>query len=88
MSSFCMKVSDETDFSVQMILQMLWLFIADDCLITCVTILLLLCVIGSIGAVRGVTVSMSAFLACHQCYCAASSLAWGLNLQALVCGIF
>ena len=40
------------------------------------------------GATRGVTVSMSAFLACHQCYCAGSSLAWGLNLRALVCGIF
>ena len=39
-------------------------------------------------ATRGVTVSMSAFLACHQCYCAGSSLAWGLNLQAVVCGIF
>ena len=26
-----------------------------------------------------VTVSMSAFLACHQCYCAGSSLAWGLS---------
>ena len=37
---------------------------------------------------RGVTVSMSAFLACHQCYCAGSSLAWGLNLRAVVCGIF
>ena len=37
---------------------------------------------------HGVTVSMSAFLACHQCYCAGSSLAWGLNLRALVCGIF
>ena len=37
---------------------------------------------------RGVMVSMSAFLACHQCYCAGSSLAWGLNLRALVCGIF
>ena len=31
---------------------------------------------------------MSAFLACHQCYCAGSSLAWGLNLRAVVCGIF
>ena len=31
-----------------------------------------------------VTVSMSAFLACHQCYCEGSSLAWGLNLQAIV----
>ena len=41
-----------------------------------------------LGATRGVTVSMSAFLACHQCYCAGSSLAWGLNLQAVVCGIF
>ena len=40
------------------------------------------------GAMRGVTVSMSAFLACHQCYCAGSSLAWGLNLRAVVCGIF
>ena len=41
-----------------------------------------------VGATRGVTVSMSAFLACHQCYCAGSSLAWGLNLGAAVCGIF
>ena len=40
------------------------------------------------GATRGVTVSMSAFLAYHQCYCAGSSLAWGLNLRAVVCGIF
>ena len=40
------------------------------------------------GATRGVTVSVSAFLACHQCYCAGSSLAWGLNLGAVVCGIF
>ena len=40
------------------------------------------------GATRGVTVSMSAVLACHQCYCAGSSLAWGLNLRAVVCGIF
>ena len=40
------------------------------------------------GATRGVTVSMSAFLACHQCYCMGSSLAWGLNLRAVVCGIF
>ena len=39
-------------------------------------------------ATRGVTVSMSAFLACHQCYCAGSSLAWGLNLRAVVCDIF
>ena len=37
---------------------------------------------------RGVTGSMSAFLACHQCYCAGSSLAWGLNLRAVVYGIF
>ena len=42
----------------------------------------------TVGVTRGVTVSMSAFLACHQCYCAGSSLAWGLNLRALVCGIF
>ena len=37
---------------------------------------------------HGVTVSTSAFLACHQCYCADSSLAWGFNLRASVCGIF
>ena len=37
---------------------------------------------------RGVTVSTSAFLDFHQCYCADSSLAWGLNLRVLVCGIF
>ena len=43
---------------------------------------------GIHGATRGVTVSMSAFLACHQCYCAGSSLTWGLNLRAVVCGIF
>ena len=42
----------------------------------------------SFGATRGVTVSISAFLASHQCYCAGSSLAWGLNLRAVVCGIF
>ena len=41
-----------------------------------------------VGATRGVKVSVSAFLACHQCYCAGSSLAWGLNLRAVVCGIF
>ena len=40
------------------------------------------------GATRGVTVSMSAFLACHQCYCVGSSLTLGLNLRAVVCGIF
>ena len=40
------------------------------------------------GPTRGVTVSTSAFLACHQCCCAGSSFAWGLNLRALVCGIF
>ena len=40
------------------------------------------------GATRGVTVSTSAFLACHQCYCAGLSLAWGLTLRAVVCGIF
>ena len=40
------------------------------------------------GATRGVMVSMSTFLPCHQCYCAGLSLAWGLNLQAVVCGIF
>ena len=41
-----------------------------------------------LGATRGVTISMSAFLACHQYYCAGSSLAPGLNLRAVVCGIF
>ena len=40
------------------------------------------------GATRDVTVSTPAFLACHQRYCAGSSLAWGLNFRALVCGIF
>ena len=40
------------------------------------------------GATRGVTVSTPAFLACHWCYCARSSLAWGLNLRTVVCGIF
>ena len=39
-------------------------------------------------ATIGVTVSTSAFLVCHQCYCAGSSLAWGLNFRALVYGIF
>ena len=43
---------------------------------------------GGIGATRDVKVSKSAFLACHQCYSAGSSLAWDLNLRALVCGIF
>ena len=46
------------------------------------------CVCKHIILMRGVMVSMSAFLACHQCYCAGSSLAWGLNLRAVVCGIF
>ena len=40
------------------------------------------------GAMRGVTVSTSAYLACHQSYCVGLHLAWGFNLQALVCGIF
>ena len=35
------------------------------------------------GATRGATVSMSAFLACHQCYCAGSSLA--LELESSGC---
>ena len=43
------------------------------------------CVCAS-GMMHGATVSTSAFLACHQCYCA--SLTWDLNLQALVCSIF
>ena len=33
------------------------------------------------GATCGVTVSTAALLACHQCYCAGSSLAWGMNLR-------
>ena len=33
---------------------------------------------------HGVTVSTSAFLACQQCYCVGSKLAWGLDLRALV----
>ena len=41
-----------------------------------------------LGATRGVSGSTSAFLACHQCCCGGSSLARGLNLRALVCGIF
>ena len=45
-------------------------------------------VLGCVRATRGVTGSMSAFLACHQCCCAGLSLARGLNLWALVCGIF
>ena len=49
-------------------------------------IIIIIVVVVVIGG--GVTVSMSAFLACHQCYCAGSSLAWGLNLRAVVCGIF
>ena len=43
---------------------------------------------GAHHGTRGVTISMSAFPACHQCYCEGSSLAWGLNLRAVVCGIF
>ena len=41
-----------------------------------------------LGATRGVMVSMFAFPACHQCCYAGLSLAWGLNLWALVYGIF
>ena len=37
--------------------------------------------IGLKGATRGVTVSMSAFLACHQRYCAGSSLASRFGLE-------
>ena len=36
----------------------------------------------------GVAASTSAFLSCLHCYCAGTSLAWGLNLRALECGIF
>ena len=32
-----------------------------------------------IGATRGVMISTSAFLACHQSLSAGSSLGWGLN---------
>ena len=56
------------------------------CLFVCLFVLS--CCLQTHGATCGVTVSMSAFLACHQCYCAGPSLAWGLNLRALVCGIF
>ena len=45
------------------------------------------CGASQFGATRGVTVSISAFLACHQCYCAGSSLAWGLTLGAVARGI-
>ena len=41
-----------------------------------------------LGATCGVMVSGSAFLGCYQCYSMASSLAWGLNFQAIVRGIF
>ena len=43
---------------------------------------------GGFGLRRGVMVGTCVFLACHQCYCAGLSLAWGLNLRALVFGIF
>ena len=33
------------------------------------------------GAIRGVMVRMSAFLACHQCKSAGPSLSWGLYFQ-------
>ena len=62
-----------------------------DVVSTCESLWFSLCVMMfgmNCGAMRGVTVSMSAFLACHQCYCAGSSLAWGMNLRAVVCGIF
>ena len=35
----------------------------------------------SYGETRGVMVSTSAFLACHQCWIAGSSLGWGLNFS-------
>ena len=57
--------------------------------VTVVLVVVLAAVVVVVVAVtRDVTVSMSAFLTCHQCHCAGSSLAWGLNLRALVCGIF
>ena len=42
------------------------------------------------GVMCGVAVSMSAFLTSTfcQCWIVGSSLGWGLNFQALVCGIF
>ena len=43
---------------------------------------------SSSGATRGLTVSTSVFLVCNQCCSLDLSLAWGLNLWALVCGIF
>ena len=49
---------------------------------------LILLLLQSVGATYGGMVNTSAFLAFHQCYCAGSSLTWGWNLQALVCGIF
>ena len=36
---------------------------------------------GRSNKTSGVTVSASAFLACHQYCCASSSLPWGLNLK-------
>ena len=40
------------------------------------------------GATRGIMVRTSAFRACHQWYSVRSSLAWGLDFRALVCGFF
>ena len=44
-----------------------------------ISLVYLVCVTTVNGVTCGVTVSMSAFLALHQCYCAGSSLAWGLE---------
>ena len=43
---------------------------------------------NSDGVMCDIMVSMSAFLAYHQCLSVDLSLGWGLNLWALVCGIF
>ena len=52
----------------------------------------MLCIISysSMEVTHGVMVSTSAFLAstCHQCWNVGSSLIYGLNFGALVCGIY
>ena len=41
-----------------------------------------------IAVERGVMVSMSAVLVCHQCWSAGPGLGWGFNFWTSVCGIF
>ena len=41
-----------------------------------ITAVVVVVVAELVGATRGVMVSTSAFLACHQCYCTGSSLSW------------